>query len=116
MRNGSWAAFMTKPAASRAMPSQAAPGDRLGAMPSSSRVLKGVKGPITHRPTKMKPAPNTLKIKYLKASRRDALSLSWAMARYSVHELMISQNRKKLSRYWLAAMPTRPPHMAVKAQ
>ena len=29
---------------------------------------------------------------------------------------MISQNRKKLNRVGAAAMPTSPPHMAVKAQ
>ena len=29
---------------------------------------------------------------------------------------MISQKRKKLNRVCAAAMPTRPPHMAVKAQ
>ena len=40
----------------------------------------GVAGPSTQTPTKMKPAPSTLKKKYLKASRSEALSLSWAMA------------------------------------
>ena len=82
MRKGSWAAFMTKPMASRAVPPQTTqPGSRKSWVRyCMAPEVKGVAGPSTQTPTKMKPAPSTLKKKYLKASRSDALSPSWAMA------------------------------------
>ena len=69
---------MTKPMASRAVPPQTTqPGSRKSlvrcCMDSEEN---GVAGPSTQTPTKMKPAPSTLKKKYLKASRSEALSPS----------------------------------------